>query len=402
MAKKTSGKRSWDKSKTATVQEWLFSARFDPWVQYRLSMLVMLVLLAWSWGRLWQPTSPYLIESFSVFAFLQALINWPHFIVSYKVLYLDHRDWRKYKVAMLHVPLGLAAAWLLAAYWAWTDQLIFANNFSYLVWMLAAFYLAWHYVGQSWGLVALGLLQAGCTISKRERDVLSGSLKVMIVWHLVWAMQQVGSVPVLVELKSPMLMTLANYSAITSAFVVALVLARLYLRHKHLPEKIWAPLVLLYLWYLVLWTEPTYALFIQLSHALQYLIFPAKIQMARMAEERQTGHDLLASATWPWVRLVATYLSCALIGWLVFVGPIRWWDDHPTVVILAGLTASLVNIHHYFTDGAVWKLRDARVRNLLLAPLHSKDSDLKARGLNAEGASKNLDQSTTSKKLRGH
>jgi len=208
-------------------------------------------------------------------------------------------------------------------------------------------------------------------IHASESKIFRGCLKVMIGWHVVWAMQQLGHVPILTDFKSSAAMGVANGLALSSWLVCLAVFGRIYKRLGQLPEKIWAPLVLLYLWYLSLWLQPVFALLIQLSHALQYLIFPAKIHVAKHFEKAQSDRAYVSGMSGPWGKLALIYLSCVVFGFLVFWAPVLWGKDHQSVMILAGLFGALVNIHHYFTDGAIWKLRDPRVRALLLSPMPS-------------------------------
>jgi len=357
--------------RVARFNSWLFSSRIDPWLTHRISMVVMLTVLGSDLAMGWGAEISTELKSFSIIALLQALINWPHFMVSYKVLYFDHRDLKKHSMAMLYVPLVLILSWLLAVYWVVIDEVVSANNYAYLIWVIAAFYLAWHYVGQTWGLVSLGILQSGASIHVYELKILRGCLKVMIGWHVVWAMQQLGNVPILTEFKSSAAMGIANVLAVASWLLCLVVFGRIYKRLGQLPEKIWAPLLLLYLWYLTLWLQPVFALFIQLSHALQYLIFPAKIHVAKHFEMLHINRGRVSGMLGPWGKLVLTYFSCVVSGFLVFWAPVIWVKDNQSLLILAGLLGSLVNIHHYFTDGAIWKLRDSRVRALLLSPIPS-------------------------------
>lgn len=382
MAKKTSQNSKAPASfRGVSDNPWLFSARIDPWLTHRISMTVMVLGLAWT--MVWGADLSTDLKSFAVIAILQALINWPHFMVSYKVLYIDHRDLKKHSMAMLYVPLVLFLAWFIAVYWVVVGEVVTANNYAYLIWVIAAFYLAWHYVGQTWGLVSLGILQSGVSIHVSELKIFRGCLKVMIGWHVVWAVQQLGHVPILTELKSSAAMGVANGLALASWLVCLAVFGRIYKRLGQLPEKVWAPLMLLYLWYLTLWSQPVFALFIQLSHALQYLIFPAKIQVAMHFEKAQSDRAPVSGMSGPWGKLAFTYLSCVVFGCLVFLAPVLWGKDHQSMMILAGLLGSLVNIHHYFTDGAIWKLRDSRVRALLLSPMPSYQPVSAAKGSRA-------------------
>src|SRR4249919_3657571 len=82
-------------------------------------------------------------------ALLAGMINMPHFMASYRLVYRDRESIRKHKWASLYIP-AILLVYIGFALWE-------AQNSPVLVIGLvtvASTYLAWHYTGQVWGMMA--------------------------------------------------------------------------------------------------------------------------------------------------------------------------------------------------------------------------------------------------------
>ncbi len=108
-------------------------------------------------------------------------------MASYFLLYSSPESIRRYRVASIYMPLGLLA---LGAYGLWMAAPPH-NDPSIVQGILAitALYLALHYTGQTWGMMASYAYLHGIRFSNRERVVLRGCLRVMVGWHMVWALR---------------------------------------------------------------------------------------------------------------------------------------------------------------------------------------------------------------------
>jgi hypothetical protein len=121
------------------------------------------------------------------------------------------------------------------------------------------------------------------------------------------------------------------------------------------------PVPVLYFGYLILMRGREGILLLQLAHALQYLIFPLRVEINRTT----------ASSSRRRVLHVLVYIVCLVaVGSLVFVGA----SSIPSrpVYFAAILLGAMVNIHHYYIDGCVWKISTPEVRKDLfrhLAPV---------------------------------
>jgi hypothetical protein len=116
--------------------------------------------------------------------------------------------------------------------------------------------------------------------------------------------------------------------------------------------------------------DPRAIFWVQTAHALQYLIFPVRVELN--VTERQ---DPVPSHVWRHMILYGVILLGVswLMSYQVPIGAMamiaRALGERPgelaPVVIFAFL-----NIHHYFTDGVIWKLRNPEVRRDLFAHVH--------------------------------
>jgi len=106
--------------------------------------------------------------------------------------------------------------------------------------------------------------------------------------------------------------------------------------------------------------------FLQIFHALQYLIFPIRVEVNQYSAKKKRTEIK------PIIRGVAYYVVLVIVGFVVFHLPsylsYRWEDQQDA---FGALVAGFVNIHHYTIDGVLWKLRNPAVRRDLFAHLKS-------------------------------
>jgi hypothetical protein len=124
-----------------------------------------------------------------------------------------------------------------------------------------------------------------------------------------------------------------------------------------------APFLALYIWWLPITRQNEfYFLLTPLFHSLQYLAFVYKVEDARL----KTARHREAQAT-------ALIVGLVVAGWLAFefvpnsldneLGTFGAWQ------MFFFFTAAMlfINIHHYFIDNVIWRMRDPEVRERLLA-----------------------------------
>ncbi len=296
---------------------------------------------------------------------LTAGITWPHFLASYRLLYATRESILTYRTASLYFPAGLAAYGAFAIVES-PSHPVHLHMFE----IGAGVYLARHYTGQTWGMMASFSHVAGVPFAAPERRALLWALNLIMGWHIAWALAR--SVWKVVPSLQPLAEALDAHIDVVgwlSAGIATMALGAMARRIRRAPPaRVVVPLVALYFWYALLRRDPTAIVIIQASHALQYLVFPLRIEETRRAGPAGRLSPLRAMA---WV------LALAVVGLGIFAGiPALLRLSYVAAGGAGDLSAafltvfvSFVNIHHYFIDGCLYKLRNPAVRRDLFAHL---------------------------------
>jgi hypothetical protein len=349
------------KRSTPTVSPLLAGAIITPWVDALCVGGLAVIAVGWMLiARVRFDESTW-----AAFWFLQIALNYPHFIASYRLLYQSRDMILRYKWASIYVPILLLAYGAFAVIYVNATHQPLATSYAYWATVyVASMYLSLHYTGQAWGMTASFGYVTGTPFTALERRILRAVLYVFMVWHILIynnhnlhiLRQLVPALQTIVPVAYQMVTVLAH-TAMAAAVVTFVVIGRR--TGRWVPLRVLLPIPALYLGY-VLYTGSTAALFVlQLGHSLQYLIFPLRVEMNRQASRTSSPRRRALH-----LALYAAGLVGA--GWVVFMGSAR----------LPGPAASLsmllivgVNIHHYFTDGSVWKISTPEVRRDLFRHL---------------------------------
>jgi len=326
---------------------------------------------------------------------LSLLVNYPHFLESYKLAYTRGRGfvlghwWQ-----LIAVPVALVA--LFAAAWVWYDvpverigvlaramegmqgwganvQLISGPRVGDLL-FTAAFNLmiltlGWHYTKQVYGCMMVYAHYDGYPIAPHQRTLLRWAL--LSVWVMVFVDYNLAgdfrafrgfsySTLDLPDIAGPVtqLIVLAGLAA-----VVYFVFYQNYRVADRRPSlTLLAPFVAIYLWWMPETRQQEYfLLMVPLFHGLQYLAFAYRMESTR-----------LRSAPNREARATVLILGLVLAGWLAFefVPDLldTEFDTFGAWRTFFFFTAAFlfINIHHYFIDNALWRFRDPQVRAYLL------------------------------------
>ncbi|MEW6306537.1 MAG: hypothetical protein AB1705_23980 [Verrucomicrobiota bacterium] len=296
-------------------------------------------------------------------AIIATLINMPHFMASYSMVYHSKETMLKHKWAAIYVPIGLAAYGVFAVFMSDTTMVYVAVMQS-----ISGIYLAWHYTGQAWGMMATYAFLEGAPFSERERLLVRSGLRILLAWHVTWFCQFGTNLPWIHQTLGAAYFYLSMLTWV--AFVLGAVAFYLYWRRTgRMPAfKALVAWLAIFFWYGAMAVDLRAIFWVQIAHALQYLIFPFRVQMNRYerahpAQPRQLRVHILGYAG---MLLFAAYaaehflVEAGMISAGVIFGAPA--GDAAPIVMLAFL-----NIHHYFTDGCIWKISNPDVRRDLFA-----------------------------------
>jgi len=329
-----------------------------------LSILAMGLLLAWALA--FDGSVDFVDGNWIV---LMILINSTHFTASYRLLYVSRQEILGNRWSAIYVPGMLLAILAWAAFGnaqAWIVQnLILASSI----------YLAWHYTGQAWGMVSSFSRILDVEFSETERICIRSGMRMLLALHVLFALS--GRLPP-AEWIAPA--TYVEAYGVVFQIVCGLVVASLFAgawafqsarsRGQRIPLRVVFPWLALYFWYPFWYFVPGGFLWVQLSHALQYLAFPLRVEVNRYtsSETRTQGQKRM--------RVACVYTGLVLSAVLFLHGPPLaatafgpgWYSSETIRTLFSGFVACIA-IHHYFIDGAVWKLSNPKVRRELLSHL---------------------------------
>ena len=291
-------------------------------------------------------------------AWVATLINMPHFLASYRIVYRDRASILAHKWASLIVPALLVAA-IAGALW----EAQYSPVGVVVIVAVASAYLAWHYTGQVWGMMASFAYLEGVRYEARERFLVRTSLRILLVWHVTWFL--------VTQLRDPARIA-PIYHIVTAGTAVGFVLGAsglmlVWRRTGRVPPaRALVAWLAIFAWYAMMARDPKAIFWVQIAHALQYLAFPIRVEVnqtrARGAARSMGTHMVVYT-----VALVAVSVLMAQVlpaRAMDSVGRIFGEESGKAAPILLLM---FLNIHHYFTDGVIWKISNPEVRRDLFA-----------------------------------
>jgi hypothetical protein len=328
------------------------------WVDFAfiggLSIVAFILLRAFHDG---QRTATVL----SLAAVLTWTVNWPHFAATSYRLYHSRSNLAQYPVTAIGVPLLLIGAVVAS----------FAAPETVAPWLVKVFLLwsPYHFSGQSLGITLIYARRAGFRVNRLERLALSGFI--FGTFLIQTALAETGQVP-----RSYFSV---NYPPIGLPEWVPEVLrgwtwgcgaaflyfaARWSIRARRLvPGIVFLPAAAQCVWFVVGAGVPSFTEFVPFFHSLQYLLIAWVVQLGETTARRPVlTRRLLASDSARWTAI--NLLGGVLLFWaLPRMGALAGYAlPFATAVII-----SAVQIHHFFVDGVIWKLRNPNVSSPLLS-----------------------------------
>jgi hypothetical protein len=342
----------------------IISPSVDPWLVGGFSILVLLTFLILS------STIPQEMIVGNFLA-LTVLLNGTHFMASYALLYSSTEYIQRYRTAAVFMPIGLL---IVGGVGVWSVASSGGDGtMIQVILAIAALYLALHYTGQVWGMMASYAYLHGIRFSSRERRILRACLRTMALWQMVWALSSSPSyVPHALRPYVSPCMHLLNIAGLASLLVgsTALYVLKQRLR-RPIPATIVLPFASLYVWYAFLSVYPQALFWVQIFHSVQYLSFPFRVEMNRFSSRTSQ-----AASSDQWRHLLKYSLALSLASFLIFVGvdkALNYPNGGYEVYFL--VLVSLINIHHYFIDGCIWHISNPEVRADLFAHLTPPGAD---------------------------
>jgi hypothetical protein len=284
----------------------------------------------------------------------------PHFMASYRLVYRSRDTILRHKWASIYVP-AILLLYIVVALWEAQSSPVLGI----ILVTVSSAYLAWHYTGQVWGMMASYSYLEGVKFEARERHLIRVGLRILLAWQVTWFLYT--------QLRDPSMVRPA-YLVVSGGTVVAFGLGAaglLLMRRrtgKFPPARALVAWGALFVWYAVLARDPKAIFWIQIAHALQYLAFPIRVEINQTvtAPKRSHSRAALHMVAYGVGLLAVSYLVAQVVPYTAMSVVANVFGEEPgraaPVLILM-----FINIHHYFTDGVIWKISNPEVRKELFA-----------------------------------
>jgi hypothetical protein len=372
----------------------------DFWLLGGASLLVWLVMMSLQGFRASWAIDQHFKNLTYTAASLSLLINYPHFLVSYKLAYRRGRPFvLSHWYQLIAVPLALLAIFVVAfaAYnvpvgrvplvsplaqavggWAGAGSVLSGPRLGDLlftgVFNLMLLTVGWHYTKQVFGCMMVYAYFDGYKLTQPQRDLTKRAL--LTIWVMNFVYTNIGGAQNVFSQFKYYSFDLPDIFGPLSQLLVlgglGLVIWKVFYanyrerrgEHSAVPSlNMLVPFAALYVW----WMPQTrqyefYFLLTPMFHSLQYLAFVYKMEDTRLRGEHHR-------------ELKATMLVSGLVlaGWLAFellpntldtaLGTFAAWN------MFFFFTAAMlfINVHHYFIDNVLWRFKDPEIRAYLLS-----------------------------------
>jgi hypothetical protein len=290
--------------------------------------------------------------------------NWPHFSATLQRLYGAREHVRQFPLtAWLLPPLVLAVT---LAVFAWPALL--AGPFVALV----VIWSVYHFSGQTLGLTLIYARRAGLSISPAARRALRLFLLGVFVARVASDEAGTGERVYLGIAHSRLGLPewLGPVLLLPAILAGALFLADSWRARarsgRPLPIIVLLPAASFLVWFMPGQRAPYFFAFVPLFHSVQYLLVAWAVQLKGRLETRKVAPSgsfvRRESLRWALVNFVGGALLFFALPKLGTIG-----GASPTFSF--AIVASAVQLHHFFVDGVIWKIRQPAVMSPLLVSI---------------------------------
>jgi hypothetical protein len=126
------------------------------------------------------------------------------------------------------------------------------------------------------------------------------------------------------------------------------------------------PCLALFAWYVAMARDVRAAFWVQIFHAMQYLVVTTRVERNLAVREFRENETAVAPQLLFYVGWLLVGTTLILLLPILLEAPVAALLGEAAVATLGPVVLTFVSIHHFFVDGVIWKLRDREVRRLLV------------------------------------
>ncbi|MBC7530650.1 MAG: hypothetical protein H7318_03665 [Oligoflexus sp.] len=293
------------------------------------------------------------------------IINNPHFMASYCLLYWDKRHLLLKDKRFLWA--GIIAPGLVLGYMAYFIRVGGTEKLSYVV-NVMYFTVGWHYIKQIYGTMLVTNARQGYYFNSTESWILKATL------YPVWFMSYTNSNQAIQSLmhygiayktfQLPAWTVTASYSLMgISIVVLAAMFGRKWIKDGKIPPLSgMISILVIYVWYLPQLYHAVFWYTIPFFHSLQYMLFVTTLKKNQYTAKAEAFADPVQSRMSMAKNFFGFFALIGVMAYLSFNLVPETLDkyvpyDHnvfgPQMYMFCFIT--FINVHHYFIDNVIWR-----------------------------------------------
>ena len=317
------------------------------------------------------------------------VVNYPHFMVSYKLSYGQGRAFiTRHWWQLIMVPLllcwAMATAWFFMRHsdmiftplnqFDWASGEIFGRKIMGSLVSLMYFTVGWHYSKQMFGIMMVYAKFDRYKLSNLQRNATKCGL--FGVWFVNYvAFSAYGATHDYSGISYSDIAAPSWLKDVMWGFYIASIASFLYLvvykKYREDGQKpsglFLLPMISFAIWWIPSFVQNDfYMLLVPFFHSLQYLCFVRKSESVAFSE-RDVSNGKSSFA-----RFSVYALGLVFAGWLSFEMIPAWLDHGRSELRIEGLgffyicATLFINIHHYFIDNVLWRFQTSDVAKRLV------------------------------------
>lgn len=294
------------------------------------------------------------------------VVNYPHFAATIYRLYHNRENRSTYRFTAYVVPFIFMGLFAIALAIPHSFGSYYTKAF--LIWS------GYHYSGQTLGISLIYARRSGFPVGVKTRWLLTAAIFSTYLFPIIRAETGPGPFPYFgIHVPSfhiPYFWADLAYGFLVvswAAFLTFLIFARR-LYQRFVPAGIILPILAQGCWYIPGSYAPNFYEFVPLFHGFQYLLIVWVFQMREVKESYEAKKKIFLG--WPFALENVKYaLALIALGALLF----RFIPDDLAgifgipLTIAEPLWISTVQLHHFWTDGVIWRLRNRQVGKRLIS-----------------------------------
>lgn len=313
---------------------------------------------------------------YSVAFALNWLCNHPHFSATHLRLYSHKQNHSQFPLTAWAIPTLILAA-VIASLMS-PEKLAPAFVKLYLLWS------PYHYAGQVLGITLIYFARTGETLSRVERTLW------VLLCFAIFVTSTVGGETAMNDrsfygIRYPSLGLPYLFYTVSQWVMNLLGVAVLgfWIKRRMVQKRLsfisLVPVISFYIWFISGSRYAEFTLFVPFFHSAQYLLVAWSVQIAERSAH-DTPREAKPFASWLRIESAKWYALNILGGIALFYlfPRIGSWSGSP-LSIAEPVIISGIQLHHFFVDGVIWKLKGEHSVNLVRCSL--EDSRLSWKGV---------------------